>query len=872
MTARLLLFVWSCLFVTLACAGGPPPPQAPDRQSSAQSQAVAAGPTRQQRIAENDKSPQLIASGAANAKSEPRFVAYTDPGDIPHLQLAGETKTKLPLEHTHVKAKLTGFVAEVEVAQTYTNPYGKPIEAVYVFPLPENSAVNHMRMVIGKRVIEADVMERQAARRTYQQARHAGHTAALLEQERPNVFTQSVANIEPGKKIDVVVHYVQDLTFDDGRYEFVFPMVVGPRFMPGQPQEGPQAGTGMHVDTARVPDASRISPPIIGRGERTGHDISLELVADASAAVGAFEVPTHQVVSHRPADGTLHLTLAERRSLPNRDFVLRYRVAGAQPKATLYTASNPSGGGYFSLVLHPPKLDVDQLVGQREIIFVVDVSGSMHGRPLGMCQSAMREALRKLRPVDTFDIITFSGSSQRAFSRPRPANQANVRQAMQVIDGLRAGGGTHMANAVDAALSPPVARGRHRYVFFLTDGYVGNESEIISSSARFVKSLEERGQRARVFGFGVGSSTNRHLLDGLSRAGKGITVYATSREDPARAVNQFYRYIDRTALTNLKIHWGSMRVKDVFPSEVPDLFASHPVILHGRYSGRPGQVRVTGLAGESAVTVPVDVRTASVGASPDQVMGVLWARSKVTALSEDLWDGGDPARVRAEIIKLGLAHDLVTQYTSLVAVDRSRVVGDGKPATVVQPVDAPEGVNVEMAGEVRVPPGWGVARKAKSMSSGSGATGLGNTGAAGHGATPAAAPVPQSAPMPGPQPGHAGVGLGAAPAEGADDEDAKELADVKPAAEPPSAYNPTASEDGDGDGVREGASMSGPPSESDSGDKDTAYAAVEPKRGCGCRVPGGASSGGGAAWIALGLGALGVGLRRRRSVRRAWRA
>ena len=865
MTARWLLYVWSCLLLTLGCAGGPPPPQAPQGKSSAQSQEVAGGPPRQQAMAENDKAPLVLAGGASNAKSEPGFLAYTDPGDIPHLELAGESKTKLPLEHTHVKAKLTGFVAEVEVAQTYTNPYGKPIEAVYVFPLPENSAVNHMRMVIGKRVIEADVMERQAAKRTYEQAKHAGHTAALLEQERPNVFTQSVANIEPGKKIDVVVRYVQDLTFDDGQYEFVFPMVVGPRFMPGQPLEGPRAGTGTHLDTTRVPDASRVSPPIVGRGERTGHDISLELIADASVAVGSFEVPTHQVVTRRPADGTLRLTLAERKSVPNRDFVLRYRVAGQQPKATLYTARNSKAGGYFSLVLHPPKLDVDRLVGQREIIFVVDVSGSMHGKPLGMCQSAMREALRKLRPVDTFNIITFSGSSQRAFAQPRPANTANVRQAMQVIDGLVAGGGTQMANAVDAALSPPVAQGRHRYVFFLTDGYVGNESEIIASSARFVATLEAKGQRARVFGFGVGSSTNRHLLDGLSRAGKGITVYATTREDPARAVNRFYRYIDRTALTNLKVHWGGMRVKDVYPSEVPDLFASHPVILHGRYSGQPNRLRISGLAGETPVTVPVDVRPARLDGDPDQVMGALWARSKVTALGEDLWDGGDPTRVRAEIIRLGLAHDLVTQYTSLVAVDRSRVIGDGKPDTVVQPVEGPEGVNVEMAGGVRRPRGRGVARKAKSMSSGR----LGRLGSGGHRAAPTPPPSPQSAPAPTVQPGQAGMGLGAAAAEEADDETILERSDVAPAAEPPGAYDPSADEGGGGDDSGAGAAQSAPPSDSAT-DEDAAYASVEPKRGCGCRIAGGntRSDDGTVAWLALALGALGIGFVRHQGLRR----
>ena len=640
---------------------------------------------------------------AWNAKTVVRdgpTVVHTDPGDLPRLQLATDGGARLPLEHTHVKAKLTGFIAEVEVAQTYTNPHADPIEAVYTFPLPENSAVNHMRMQVGDRVIEAKIEERRRAKQIYESAKREGYTAALLEQERPNIFTQSVANIEPGKKIDIVIRYVQDLTYDAGMYEFVFPMVVGPRFMPGAPLEGPQAGKGTHRDTDRVPDASRISPPYLGKGDRSGHDISLELVADASLAVSEFEVPTHEVSARKPADGTLRLTLAERDSIPNRDFVLRYRVAGEKPRATLYVGDEHSSKGYFSLVVHPPQLDVDSLVGQREVIFVVDVSGSMSGTPLGMCKVAMTEALRGLRPVDTFNIITFAGATQKAFDAPRPANATNVREALAVVDGLSAGGGTHMANAVEAALSHDVARGRHRYVFFMTDGYVGNEDEIIGASASFVEALEARQQRARVFGFGVGSSVNRYLLEGLSRAGKGLAVFATTREDPSRAVNRFYHYIDRAVLSDVRVEWGNLGAAEVFPEELPDLFASHPIIVHGKYRGTPGgPLTVTAKVGARDVEIPVSVRQAKVDGQASEVLGALWARSKVASLEEQLWEGSSQG-VQNEITRLGIDFHLVTRFTSFVAVDTSRKVGDGDPTTVVQPVESPEGVDVAMAGGV----------------------------------------------------------------------------------------------------------------------------------------------------------------------------
>ncbi len=705
----------TALFGMAACGGGPTGPRAPEPSPPEPAAPTDSAPLVQQPAPpaapshEPPASPpqaegahgEAIAPAQALASVGAPLAVYTDPGDLPYLRLATDPEQQLPLEHTHVKAALTGFVAEVEVSQTYENPHAQPIEAVYTFPLPENSAVNHMRMVIGTRVINAQIEERKKARRIYQRAKQQGHTAALLEQERPNVFTQSVANIEPGKKIDVVIRYVQDLSYDAGQYEFVFPMVVGPRFMPGGKRAGPQSGSGTHADTEAVPDASRISPPYVGRGQRSGHDISLELVADASLAVSDFSVPTHEVVARKPADGTLRLSLAEKDSLPNRDFVLRYRVAGAEPKATLFTSEAGKRGRFFSLVIHPPALDVDGLVGRRELIFVVDVSGSMSGTPLGMCRSAMREAIRGLRPVDTFNILTFAGGTQAAFARPRPANSANIRRALGVVDSMRAGGGTYMADAVKAALSTEVAPGRHRYVFFMTDGYVGNEKEIIVASDRFVSALRARGQRARVFGFGVGSSVNRHLIDGLSKAGQGIAVYASAREDPARAVNRFYHYIDRAVLTDLSVDWAGLGVSELYPAAIPDLFASHPVIVHGRFGGAPSSaVSVRARAGERSLHIPVAVRPARAQGDAYKVQGALWARAKVDGLEELLWDGHSPA-VQRDITRLGLDFDMVTRFTSFVAVDRSRRVGTGDPTTVVQPVEAPEGVDVEMAGGVR---------------------------------------------------------------------------------------------------------------------------------------------------------------------------
>jgi Ca-activated chloride channel homolog len=605
------------------------------------------------------------------------ILVFTDPGEIPHLEVAGEAR-KLPLKHTDVRANVRGGVAEVAVTQTYENPSDKPIEARYIFPLPENSAVYSMRMTIGERVVEAVVREREEAKRTYEAAKQAGHAAALLEQERPNVFTQSVANIEPGKRIEVTIRYVQDLTYDAGKYEFVFPMVVGPRFMNGN-----------------VPDAARISPPVMGKGERTGSDVKVEVNVDPAPADADVEVPTHEIVKKR-ADGALYISLAEKSSIPNRDFVLRWRVAGDKPKSRLLLSEPVGGVGYFSLLVHPPDLPVDSLVGRRQVIFVVDVSGSMFGVPLALCKRAMREALLSLRPVDTFNIVTFAGSTGQAFPSPRAVNHASIRDAWQYVAAMTAGGGTQMAGAVEAALRPEIEPGRDRYVFFLTDGFIGGETEIFEGAKRLVAGLRAKGQKARVFGMGIGSSPNRNLIEGLSKAGNGLATYAGNREDPARAINAVYHHIDHVVLTDVKPDLAALGAEEVFPAKVPDLFASHPLVLHGTYRKPPaGPIVVKAKAGNEAIEIPVEVRRTS--GDSGATLGRLWARSKVASLEELLWEGPVP-NVQSQIVELGVRFHLVTPYTSLVAVDWSRKVGDGNPETITQPVESPEGVDSEMAG------------------------------------------------------------------------------------------------------------------------------------------------------------------------------
>ncbi len=631
------------------------------------------------------------------AQLEALRTVRTEPGELPRLKLRhGGKLYDLPLTDTAVEVDIVGHVARVEVRQQYRNPFREPIETVYAFPLPENSAVTDLRFEIGDRVVQSELKRRAEARKTYEAARASGYTAALLEQERPNGFTQSVANIPPESEIDVVIRYVQDLTYDANTYEFVFPMVIGPRYTPGRPLMRPPSGGGSSPDTDAVPDASRLSPAVVGGGTRTGNDMHIRVRAEVGQPIVGWSVPTH-TVSGGHAGGRLDVRLIEGDRLPNRDFVLRFEVGGEQPQAALLAHRSPAGG-WFSLLVHPPTLDLDRLVGQRELVFVLDVSGSMRGVPIAMSKRAIELALRRLRPADTFNIITFAGGTAQLFPAARAVNTATVQQALKWVDRLMAGGGTRMADAIDVALGADISPGRDRHVVFLTDGYVSNEGAIMQKTQAYTRARLERGERGRVFGFGVGSSVNRCLLNGLAAQGRGTTMYATTREDPAVAVDRFFALVDQPVLTDVSIDWGGLPVQDVTPTRLPDLFASRPLIVHGRFDGAgQGTATVRGRLGGRAIELPVAV---DFGQAPtgNDVLAALWARARIDALGTRLWNTVEPSQtVIDRIVELSLAHRVMTPYTSFVAVDRTRAI-EGPARRIDVPVEAPEGVDPEAAG------------------------------------------------------------------------------------------------------------------------------------------------------------------------------
>jgi Ca-activated chloride channel family protein len=571
------------------------------------------------------------------------------------------------------------------VTQQYQNPYDSKIEAVYVFPLPHNAAVNEFVMTIGERKIRGIIREREQARKIYEEASSAGLVASLLTEERPNIFTQSVANIEPGKQIDINIKYFNTLAYVDGWYEYVFPMVVGPRFNPAGSTDGigAKSVTGVPASTGQKTEVSYLKP-----GERAA-DISVTATINAGVPIEALHAPNHGLASdYRGPSSTAVVTLPKADKYPNKDFVLRYKVAGGQIKSTVMT-QRKDGEGYFTLMLYPPDALQQTYRQPLELVFTLDVSGSMEGAPLEQSKSAIRYALQHMDDRDTFQIIRFAGGASQFAAKPVPVTGENVRKALQFIESTEAGGGTVMREGIRASLDFPHDPSRLRFVTFLTDGFIGNEKEIL---AEVSKSLGP----SRIFSFGVGSSPNRYLLDHMAKIGNGAVAYLPLTEKAEDVMAVFFDRISHPAMTDVTINFGQMKAIDTMPARVPDLFVGRPVIVTGKFNGSgKANVTVTGtVAGKrQTINIPVDLDAADQNHAG---IGSVWARQQIAELSH--LEAATSVRTGAlanKIKVLSIQHNLVSKYTAFLAVDSSRRTDGTQGTTITVPVPVPDGVKYE---------------------------------------------------------------------------------------------------------------------------------------------------------------------------------
>ncbi len=608
----------------------------------------------------------LLAQEAQAAEFVPMKPAQAQQGTL-LLKSKGETLA-VPAVATDAEIKVSGIVARAVVRQTYRNPYDAWFEGIYVFPLPENAAVDHMRMKIGERVIEGDIKERQAARVQYEQAKAGGKRAALVEQERPNMFTTSVANIPPRGEIVVEIEYQQTLKYEvtqmQGSYSLRFPMVVGPRYIPGKPSEG--QGHGWSPNTDQVSDASRITPPVLHPDHHAPtNPVRLKIVLDAGVPLARVDSAYHAVTMRETEGGGRIVELAAGSVPANKDFELTWTpAAGHAPSAALFTEQR-GDKHYALLMVMPPAKEVAAARLPREVIFVIDTSGSMSGSSLAQAKEALELAVSRLAEQDTFNVIEFNSYAKALYGDARPASAANRESAVRWVRRLQSQGGTEMALALNLALNGRENPGRVRQVIFLTDGAVGNEDGLF-------KLIQDKLGDSRLFTVGIGSAPNSHFMSKAAQSGRGTYTYIGKVEEVKEKMGQLFAKLESPVLKGIEIAWPG--AVDAWPKRVPDLYLGEPIVVSAALDKMEGALRITGLRGDVAwqASLPLD------GARSGRGMGVLWARAKIASLIDSLRDGAKEDEVREAVVDVALAHHLVSKYTSLVAVDK----------TPLRPVDA----------------------------------------------------------------------------------------------------------------------------------------------------------------------------------------
>jgi Ca-activated chloride channel family protein len=564
----------------------------------------------------------------------PFFVVKGDP-NVDHL----------PLKDTRVDISVSGVIADVKVRQIYRNEGSRPINASYVFPASTRAAVYAMRMQLGNEIIVARIKEREKAKQEFEQAKQEGKSASLLEQERPNVFSMSLANIMPQEQVEIELRYTELLVPTENVYEVVFPTVVGPRYQSPQDKNKKQDGF--------------VESPYLHEGQQPPSELHISTRIAAGLPIYDLSCPSHQIFPQWQ-NGVAQLTLDDSKPFEgNRDFIVRYRLAGDQIASGLLLFQ---GGdeNFFLYMAQPPQRVAAEALPPREYIFVVDVSGSMDGFPLNTSKRLLRNLIGKLRPTDLFNVVLFAGDSTVLSPQSLPANQANIAKAIGLIEQQRGAGGTELLPAVQQAMSLPRQEGISRSLLLITDGFVGGEQGVFDH-------IKANLNRCNVFAFGIGTSVNRYLIEGVARAGMAEPFIVTEEAEADRVADKFREYVESPVLTDIQVRTIGFDIYDVNPVKFPDLLAQRPIVLFGKWRGpATGKFELTGKSGQGLYTTQFDVASSQ----PDEAnsaLRYLWARSRIAELSD--YGGYQVEDENAkEITALGLQYNLLTRYTSFIAV------------------------------------------------------------------------------------------------------------------------------------------------------------------------------------------------------------
>ncbi len=587
----------------------------------------------------------------------------TTPGDAQSgnllLRMATGYRSAFLL-NTDVNVQVSGLIARVSVMQEFVNDGSDWAEGVYVFPLPETAAVDHMRLYIGKRFIEGEIRKRRTARRDYDEAKRTGKKAGLVEQHRSNLFTTSIANVAPGETIIVEIEYLEDLRYDNEAFSLRFPMTLTPRYISGTPLPD-RKGNGWAPDTVEVIDASLITPPMVTTSR--GHRVSLTAIIDAGMPLAVIESKYHPI-DVGEQDGRYTVTFADGAVSMDHDFELVWQpVPSSMPRAMVF-AETIAGQSHFLLMVVPPNAgDAPKQNMPRDMVFIIDTSGSMHGVSIAQAKQALQRALARLQPMDRFNVVEFNSTTRTLFRRSVTASASNLHAADIYVRGLNANGGTEMRPALEYALRASASETHLRQIVFITDGSVGNEEALF-------RLIEEHLDDARLFTVGIGSAPNSWFMRGAAEAGRGSFTIISALHEVGEKMDLLFEKLERPQVTNIEVQWPGAVVIDGYPSVVPDLYSGEPVTVKARASGAllPGAtVRIVGdsLAGmwSRELTLPRDVQNSGVAA--------LWARSRIAALLDDERRGADAEETRQKIVETALTHHLVSKHTSLVAIDKT---------------------------------------------------------------------------------------------------------------------------------------------------------------------------------------------------------
>lgn len=581
---------------------------------------------------------------------------------------------QLPLKSSHAEVQINGPIAQVTVTQHYQNTGKRAINARYVFPGSTRAAVHGLTMRVGERVIKAKIKEKEQAKQAFEQAKAQGKRAALLEQQRPNVFMMDTANLMPGDDLELELTYSELLVPEQGVYQFVYPTVVGPRYGSDPFQVAADAAWIGNPFVANQPDDSNLAATAT----------SLNVTLTSPIAVKDLNSAQHKIQTawHDAKSAEINLDTAETNA-GNRDFILNFRLQDNQIMSGLMTYQQDDEHFFLAMVQPPERVKPEHIL-PREYVFVLDVSGSMHGFPLDTAKALMRQLLNNLKPHESFNMLFFSGGSEVFSPTPVPATQENIQQALASLDDYQGSGGTELVNALETAYAMPGKSDIARSLVVVTDGYINAERDAYDLIAKHLNTTN-------LFAFGIGSSVNRYLIESMAQAGAGEPFVVTDQNQVAEVGARFRRTVEAPLLSNIHLQGNGLELYDMEPNDIPVMLAERPIVIFGKYrdAGDSARLLLTGTAASNSYKVELPINEAQ-QTDQGELLPILWARHRLMRLSD--WAGNAVELNRSAIIELALKYSLLSRYTSFIAVDEVIANPNRDAKNVQQPLPLPQGV------------------------------------------------------------------------------------------------------------------------------------------------------------------------------------